>query len=329
VLNTPHPLEHTARELGTTPELLREQLARARAAVYAARLERVPPLLDDKVLAAWNGLMIEAMAEGYRVLGDARYLESARRAARFVLEGLGRPDGGLYRTARGGLAHIPAFLEDYAYVSDALVSLYEVSGEARWLDEALRLGELMLRDFGAEGGALFHTPSAQSGLIARVREGHDGALPSPNAVAARALARLGHHFDRPELITRAESALTVYGASIARAPRAFATALRVLDFLLEGPTELVLVGVPGASDTEALARAVARVYLPNRLLTLSDPAHPNETPPARGKTLVLNQAALYVCRHFACQAPITSAEAVALALDQERAVREPRAALEV
>jgi uncharacterized protein YyaL (SSP411 family) len=328
VLNTPHPLEHTARELGTTPELLREQLTRARAAVYAARLERVPPLLDDKVLAAWNGLMIDAMAEGYRVLGDARYLESARRAARFVLDGLGRPDGGLYRTARGGLAHISAFLEDYAYVSDALVSLYEVSGERLWLDQALRLAELMLRDFGAEGGAFFHTPSEQGGLIARVREGHDGALPNPNAVAARALARLGHHFDRPELLARAESALTVYATSIARAPRAFATTLRVLDFLLEGPTELVLVGAPGAADTLALARAISGVYLPNRLQTLADPTQPSELPSARGKTLVAGQAALYVCRHFSCQAPITSAEAVPRALEQDRAGREPRAALE-
>jgi uncharacterized protein YyaL (SSP411 family) len=328
VLNTPRSLERTAADLGVSAEALREQLARSRRAVYAARAKRVPPLLDDKALAAWNGLMIEAMAEGYRVLRETRYLDSARRAAGFVLEHLRRPDGGLYRTARGGFAHIPAFLEDYAYVSDALVSLYEVSGEQRWLDEALRLAERMLRDFGAEGGAFFQTAKEQGKLIARVREGHDGALPSPNAVAAHALARLGHHFDRPELVARAESALTVYGAAIERAPRAFATTLRVLDFLLEGPTELVLVGAPGAPDTEALSRAIAGVFLPNRLLALSDPERANETPPARGKTSVAGRAALYVCRHFTCQAPITSADAVVRALDADRTSRESRPALE-
>jgi uncharacterized protein YyaL (SSP411 family) len=327
VLNTPRPLAAVAEDLGTSAELLQAQLTRSREAVYAARRERVPPLLDDKVLAAWNGLMIEAMAEGYRVLRDPRYLESAVRAARFVCERLARPDAGLYRTARAGKAHIRAFLEDYAYMSSALISLYEAGGDQRWLHDALRLGERLIRDFGAEGGAFFQT-EAEGELIARVREGHDGALPNPNAVAAHALLRLGHHFDRADLLARAEAALTVYAASIARIPRAFPTALRVLTLLLEGPTELVLVGAPAAPDTEALSRALARVYLPNRQLTLCAPDEASDLPAARGKSLVAGKAALYICRHFTCQAPITEPEAVAAGLEADRVDRSPRPALE-
>ncbi|HWA73882.1 MAG TPA: thioredoxin domain-containing protein [Polyangiaceae bacterium] len=318
VLNTPLPLERVAEDLGVSADALRAQLTRSREAVYAARKQRVPPLLDDKVLAAWNGLMIEAMAEGYRVLRDPRYLDSAKRAAEFVCEHLKRPDGGLYRTARGGFAHIPAFLQDYAYVSDAFISLYEASGERRWLDQALLFGERILREFAEESGAFFNTQDDPSALIARVREGHDGALPSENAVAARALARLGYHLDRPELIARAEAALTPYAAAIERAPRAFATTLLTLEFLLEGPTELVIAGTPGAADTEALARAVASVFLPNRLVALAAPDAPNDTPLTRAKTPVAGKAALYICRQFACEAPITDATTVRAALRTAR-----------
>jgi uncharacterized protein YyaL (SSP411 family) len=318
VLNTKLPLERVAEDLGTSPEELRDKLARSRAAVYAARKQRVPPLLDDKVLAAWNGLMIEAMAEGYRVLRDARYLDSAKRAAEFVCRHLKRPDGGLYRTSRGGFAHIPAFLQDYAYVSDALISLYEASGERRWLDRALGFAERILSDFAEESGAFFNTRHDPDALIVRVREGHDGALPNENAVAARALARLGYHLDRPELIARAEAALTPYAASIERAPRAFASTLLTLEFLLEGPTELVIAGTPGAADTEALSRAVANVFLPNRLIALANPEAPSDTPLTRAKAPVDGRAALYICRQFTCEAPITDAAAVPAALRSAR-----------
>src|SRR6185369_6459915 len=153
VLHRAHRIEDAARSLGVEPAALERSLARSRAALFEVRSARVPPLLDDKVIAAWNGLMIAAMAEGFRVLRDRQYLDSAERAARFVLERLRRPDGGLYRTARGGRAHLDAYLEDYAFVSDALVTLYEAGGAESFLHEALALAERLLADFGAEDGA--------------------------------------------------------------------------------------------------------------------------------------------------------------------------------
>ncbi|MEB2311284.1 MAG: DUF255 domain-containing protein [Sorangiineae bacterium] len=277
-------------------------LDEARRLVYAARRERVPPLLDDKVLTSWNALMIGAMSEGARVLGDARYRVSAERAAGFVLSRLRRPDGGLYRTARAGKAHLDGYLEDYAYLADALVDLYECGGSAEYLSEALRLAERALRDFGEPaGGAFYHTAHGHEALLVRTREGQDGAQPSPNAVAARALARLAAHFDRADLRERALGAVRAYGALIERHPRAFATALGVVDFLEGAPVELAFIGAP-----VALEREVAKHFLPNRLI-----AHgPGTLPLLEGKTA----PGLYVCRNFVCEAPITEPGAVAGAL---------------
>jgi len=318
--HTPHTLAYVAEELGMSVDALTAQLRESKAKVYAARQQRVPPLLDDKVLTAWNGLMIEAMALGYRVLGDARYLESAERAAHYLLRELSRPDGGLYRTARAGTAHIPAFLEDYAYLADALVSLYEASFDLSWLQRAETLAQRIVRDFSAEEpGAFFHTASDAETLIRRTREGHDGALPNPNAVAARALARLGVLLDRDDFSERATAAVVAYGQQIERVPRAFATTLSLVDFLLEGATELVLVGERDAPDTRAFASAIAQLYNPNGVLLHSAPSKPSQSPLAQGKTLLADRATLYVCRHGSCQRPIDDTELLRSALEAHRA----------
>jgi hypothetical protein len=327
VLNTPRGLERVANELGWDEARLSQVLERAKSKALAARRARVPPLLDDKILTAWNGLMIDAMAEGYRVLRRPAYLESAERAASFILEKLTRDDGGLYRTARNGKSHIPAFLSDYAYFADALVSLYEASGKPSWLDRALGLCERMILDFGREGGGFFNTAETHESLIARVREGHDGALPSANSVAARVLSRLSFHLDREDLRARAADAIVDYGKPIARSPRAFASALCVADLLLQGPTELLLLGPSERGDTRALAEALAPHYLPNRVLALLDPERPHDTPLTRGKSLVNGHAALYVCRNFACQAPLTSPDEIDSALVADAMTREPSSEL--
>jgi uncharacterized protein YyaL (SSP411 family) len=307
VLSRRRTLDEAAAALGEPRDVLEASLARSRAALYEARKQRVPPLLDDKVIAAWNGLMIGAMAEGFRVLRDRRYLESAERAAAYAWSTLRRPDGGLYRTARHGRAHLGACLEDYAYLTDAFVSLYEAGGALVWLDRALELGERMLADFAdADSGAFFSTARGHEKLVARPREGHDGALPNANAVAARSLARLARHFDRPELAERAASALDAFGAMVSRAPRAFATALVTLDFLREPPVELVVAGRAGAPDREALEAALAARYLPRRVVAHVEPGEPVRAglPLLAGKTDVGGRAALYVCRNYACERPL-------------------------
>ena len=314
--NTPSSLAEVAARLAIAPADLETSLARARLLVYRARLLRFPPGLDDKVLTAWNGLMIGALAEGHRVLGDPRYLDAAVRAAEFVLARLRGPDGRLLRTYRAGVAHLPAYLEDHAYLADAHVDLSEAGGPSRFLREAEALAERMRADFADEAGGFFSTARDHEPLIVRPREGHDGATPSANAVAARALARLSYHLDRADLREDAARALRAYGRAIARQPRAFPMSLVAVDLLADGPIELAFVGRRGAPDLTALQSEAGGHFLPNRIVAHLDPldASPDALPLLAGKAMVEGRAALYVCRDFACQRPIVDPSDVETAL---------------
>ncbi len=313
--NTPRPLAEVAIALGITAAELQTTLDAARLELYAARSGRVPPALDDKILTSWNGLMIAALAQAARVLGQPRYRAAAAGAADFLLQTLVRPDGRLLRTYRAGKAHLAAVLEDYAYLCDGLIELYQAGGGARFLTAARRLAEIVVTDFAAaDGGGFFSTARDHEALLVRRRDGWDGATPNPNALAAWALARLAHHFGEPQLRTAAIGALEAYGGMMKRAPRAFATALCALDFLLEGPVELALIGRHGAPDYQALRSACDRPYLPHCILQHGDGAEALSTPLLAGKPPVAGAAALYICENYTCQAPIVDAAAVAPAL---------------
>jgi uncharacterized protein YyaL (SSP411 family)/aryl-alcohol dehydrogenase-like predicted oxidoreductase len=326
--NTPRSLAEVAKELGLQPGVLQERVTRARARVYEARQQRVHPLLDDKVLLSWNALMVGALAEGHRILRERRYLDAAVRAARYVTTTLVRPDGGLYRTARAGRVHLEAYLEDYAFLADALLDLYEAGGDPEWLSEALAFTERMVVDFeDKHDGGFFATSHTHEPLIVRPREMNDGAIPSANAVAARVLARLSFHLGRAELRDLAVRTVRAFGREIERLPRGFTGALGVVDFLLEPPLELVVAGAADDHATEAFHAQLARRFLPNRVLAHATPeALENEAlelPLIEGKA---SSPAVYVCRNFVCHAPVTSpnrvAGAVEAALDLSQAARQ-------
>ncbi len=324
ILNTSRTGPRVAKSLGLTEEALEARIAPMRARLLEARSKRVPPALDDKVLTAWNGLMISAFADGARVLGDPTYLDAGRRAADLVLGSLRRADGTLLRSWRAGQAGIDAFLEDHAYLGEALVDLYEAGGPEALLHEALAIAERIRSGFAAPEGGFYSTAAAGEALVLRHREGHDGAIPSANAKAALLLARLSVHFDRSDLRSEAEAALRAYGKAIARQPRAFAWSLMAADFLLEGPVELALVGSGPARD--ALWRAASARFLPHRVVAHQE-SGTSALPLLAGKTPVNGRAALYVCRNFACQAPVTEASEVAQALDGWSAGAAPAASL--
>jgi uncharacterized protein YyaL (SSP411 family) len=309
-----------AKELGISEDELRASLLRSRPLLYQARQKRIPPLLDDKILVAWNGLMIEALASAARAFPGFGYAESAAKAAAFIAQKLAREDGGLYRTYRAGKAHLSAYLEDYAYLAQGLVSLYEATGDAQHLDEATRIAKRLRTDFGdAQGGPFYQTAHDHEQLITRVRDGHDGALPNANAIAAHALARLARHHGRPEWEERSREALRGYAKSVERLPRAFGSTLNALDFLCEASLEVVLVGTPGDADYDALSVELGKRYLPNRVEARLRPGAFTSSPLAEGKALVGGKAALYVCRNFACLAPVTTpAAAAALLVPGER-----------
>ncbi|HZC82694.1 MAG TPA: aldo/keto reductase, partial [Nitrospiraceae bacterium] len=314
--NRLRPIEAVAKELNLTIDELYETIHRVRPLLYRARQERVPPGLDDKIITAWNGMMLSAMAEAGRVLGINRYIDGAKRAADFLLSMHPTTQGTLLRTSRQGRAHLDGVLEDYAYLAEGLIDLYEASGQERYLSAALQFGERMVNSFRDEDqGGFFTTAKTHEALIIRAREGADGATPSGNAVAVSALARLSFHYDRRDLRDAAIGGIRAYGRQIAQYPRAFAKSLAAVDLLAEGPIELALVGAPNDPGLEALQLAVREEFLPRRVIASIDGTHPPSGHPLLdGKGLVEGKAALYICRNFSCQRPLTNPREVAESL---------------
>ena len=324
VVNTPTSLAEVAADLDLDEAQLSDLLARAIDKLYAARQERVPPLLDDKILTSWNALMIGAMAECGRVLSEERYCQGATAAADAVMATMCREDGGLFRTRRKGKSHLDAYLEDYAYLSDALVDLYEATGEVRQLERARDLAERMVKDFhDSDAGGFFNTAHDHEKLVVRMRDGQDGAIPSANAMAARALVRLSWHLGKSDLRELALGAIRAHGKLIERAPRAFCASLRVVDALLEGPVEAVLAGL--TEDAGELLTELGRHYLPNRMIVCGDASlAPKEL--LAGKGPVKGKPAMYLCRNFSCAAPASDGAQLAAQLTADRvAATEARA----
>ena len=314
--NRLRPIEAVMKELNLTVDELDETVQRVRPLLYRARQQRVPPGLDDKIITAWNGMMISTMAEAGRVLGIGRYIDGAMKATDFLLQVHRTAEGTLLRTSRQGRAHLDGVLEDYACLAEGLIALYEACGHERYLTTALQLGERMVQSFRDEDhGGFYTTAKTHETLIIRAREGADGATPSGNAIAVSALARLSFHYDRQDLREAAIGGIRAYGLQIARYPRAFAKSLTVVDLLAEGPVELAFVGTPHDPGLEALHLAVREVFLPHRVIAANDGMDKSASHPLLvGKQLVEGKAALYICRNFSCQRPLTDPQEVTEAL---------------
>ena len=269
-----------------------------RAKLFDVRERRPKPLRDDKAIAAWNGLMLAALAESGRRLERPDWLAAARELAGFLLGPLSS-DGRLHRTWRDGVAKGTGYLEDYANVAHGLYELHVATGELRWLYEAHRLARLAVELFGDEElGGFFLTPSDGERLVARQKDLDDNPTPSGNSMLAFVLLRLARIWGDDELERRAVGVLRLVRDVIPRAPSAFGWALCALDLHLSAPRELAIVGGP---ETE-VARAALRGLDPNAVVAFG-PA--DDVPLLAGKTLVEGQPAVYVCERFACRAPVT------------------------
>ncbi len=269
-----------------------------RAKLFDVRERRPKPLRDDKAVAAWNGLMLAALAESGRRLERPDWLAAARELAGFLLGPLSS-DGRLHRTWRDGVAKGTGYLEDYANVAHGLYELHVATGELRWLYEANRLARLAVELFGDEElGGFFLTPSDGERLVARQKDLDDNPTPSGNSMLAFVLLRLARIWGDDELERRAVGVLRLVRDVIPRAPSAFGWALCALDLHLSAPRELAIVGGP---ETE-VARAALRGLDPNAVVAFG-PA--DDVPLLAGKTFVERQPAVYVCERFACRAPVT------------------------
>jgi uncharacterized protein YyaL (SSP411 family) len=282
-------------------------LVEARRALYEARAKRVWPGLDDKRLTSWNALAIAALAEAGAVLGREDYLDAARECAGFVLGSLRDEEGRLLRTYRDGDARLNAYLEDHAFLLEALLTLYEASFELRWFEAARALGDEMITRFAdAERGGFFSTSDDHEELIARRKEVGDHPIPAGNSAAALGLLRLEALTGEREYGSRVEGVLRLFAKTAIQHPESFAHLLQALDFHLEPTREVALIG----GDVAPLT-AIVRSDLRPRLVLAAGPEGSAEPPLLEGRTMIDGKPTAYVCENFACQLPVSSSEALA------------------
>jgi uncharacterized protein YyaL (SSP411 family) len=320
ILNLPKTIEQCARVLGRGLDELQSELRESRGRLFVERSKRVRPGLDDKVLTSWNGLMIDALARAGAALGRPQYLQSAAAAARFLLEQLRTENGRLLHCWRRGDGRHNAYLEDYAALAGALVTLYESAFDERWIEEAVRLVDEILDRFQDRNeGGFFFAASDHEPLIARKKDMLDSAVPSGGGLAAMTLLRLGKLGGRSDYLAAAEAALAASVELIRRAPMGAGQLLLALDTFL-GPTpEIVVLGSGNQEqDTQVLSR-VHRLFVPNKVVAFRDGANSQDGCAAlsglfEGKEPIAPGPTVFVCQDFACKAPVSGKDAALAAL---------------
>ena len=308
ILNVANEAGSVTRWLNISEQDLNASLQRSRETLLASRAGRIPPATDTKVITAWNGLAIDALAQAGAQLGEPRFIAAAERAAAFILDHMHTADGALLRIHAGGRASVQAFLEDYAALADGCLSLYEATADEAWFAHGQRLAEEMCARFwDDEHGAFFGVAHDGEELIARRKPTQDGATPSGNAVAARAMTRLYALTAEGRWADRVESSRHAFSAFLERAPTMLGDFVSALDWLEQHRT----VAVVGSADDPEVRQmlAVARGGEPHpTVVMLRDPAQPTVVPQLADKPATDGRATAYVCRGFACSAPVHSAE---------------------
>jgi uncharacterized protein len=295
---------------------LRERIDRWKRRLLEVRDSRIKPGRDEKILTAWNGLMIGALAMAGAVLDKPAYLNAARSAARWILKEMRQPDGRLLRTTIvGSPAKLNAYLEDYSYLIDGLVSLYEATFEQRWIDSARDLARTMIdRFWDAKDGGFFYTGHDHESLIARTKDPHDNATPSGNAMAVTGLLRLAALTGDADLQEKAERTLALFRGVMNDQPLAAGQMLIALDFHLGPVREIVVVGDPASSAYREMMRFVRSKSRP-RIVVAGVALGETSTLPLLADRATAEPVRVYVCEGSACRMPVTTIEAVAKLLD--------------
>jgi uncharacterized protein YyaL (SSP411 family) len=285
-------------------EIDRDLLERARAKLYEVRSHRVWPGLDDKRLTSWNALMISALADAGAVLERADYLDAARACAQFILTDLRDSDGRLLRTYKDGRASLNAYLEDHAFLAEALLDLYEATFETRWFSEARTLADVMIERYADPQGGFFTTSIDHEQLVTRPKDIQDHPIPSGNNSAAFALVRLAAFTGEHEYEQRALAVFRLLHEPAARHPQAFAHLLQAMHFHFAPPREVALVG----RQIEPLVRVIRSAFRPSVVAAAMQPGDEEaqrEIPLLRDRSEVDGKAAAFVCMKFVCQLPVT------------------------
>ncbi|XP_076243421.1 spermatogenesis-associated protein 20 isoform X2 [Calliopsis andreniformis] len=325
-------LEKTAEEFDLTVAKTKDCLKEACSILYKARSARPRPHLDDKIITAWNGLMISGLARGGIAVGNKQYIEYATDAAKFIERYLFDKDKRIllrscYRDDKDAIMQtslpIPGFLDDYAFVVKGLLDLYEANLDERWLKFAEELHDIQDELFWDEtNGGYFSTTTKDPAIILRLKEVHDGAEPSGNSIAAENLLRLADYLDRNELKDKAVRLFEAFGHMLVQRPIAVPQLVSALVRYHDDATQIYVVGKRGAKDTDDLLHVIYKYLIPGRILLVADHDESDSILFRKNEHLrkmksVDSQATAYVCRHRTCSLPVTNPEQLATLLNQQ------------
>ncbi|MDY6968238.1 MAG: thioredoxin domain-containing protein [Spirochaetota bacterium] len=299
----------------------RFNIEEARKNLFDIREKRIHPLKDDKILTAWNGLMIAAFAKGYKALGDQVYIDTAKKAADFILKNLRNPNGILFRRYREGEAAYSGYLNDYAFFIWGLIELYEATFDISYLEEALSINEVMINNFwDEEHGGFYFSGKANETLFIRTKEAQDGALPSGNSVATLNFLRLFRFTGNFKLENMADQLIQYFSNQISCYPIGFTHFLSALYYSVYPAVEIIIVGSPDDETAKKMIEIVRNKFLPNSITIFhnidSDDKRILEISPfIKDMDLIDNRAAVYICEGYACKTPITDCDILKLEVD--------------
>jgi uncharacterized protein YyaL (SSP411 family) len=315
ILHLSQTLAYWAAEFGVNETELRAEMKALRAELLAAREKRIKPGKDDKVLVNWNSLAIDALARAAGALDEPRYLEAAVRAADIILAEMRDANGRLLHTWRAGRASLAAYLDDYAGLAGALVTLYEATFDERFLREAMQLADVLLAQFhDPRAGGFFFTAADHEQLLARHKDWQDSSVPSGSALAATVLLRLARLTGNETYESAALETMQSLASLMSESPLAVGQMLLCVDFYLGPAREIVLLGDLASPTTQSILQALRQAYLPRRVVAFHNAGEPvaNDSPLApllAGKTARADEPTLFVCEQFTCQAPVVGAQA--------------------
>jgi uncharacterized protein YyaL (SSP411 family) len=318
ILHLTVSLDQIAKMFGRPLDEVAASIDSSKAILFAAREQREKPFRDEKILTSWNGLMLSGMVQAYNVLGDAEALQAVHDTITF-LQGHMLRDGRLLSVYKDGQAKLNGYLDDYAFLSAALLDAFEATFTPAYFDLAQRLIDTMLEEFwDTEQGGFFFTGKSHEALIERTKSVYDQAIPSGTSVATRTLLRLYHYTGKADYLQRAEQVLHLARRHMEQQPFGVGSLLTTLDFYVRKPQEIVLIGTPDAEDTQAMLRALHQQYISNKVLFQIDPQQVTSALEAlpflrdvlAGKAQVDGKATVYVCHNFTCSLPVTDPEAL-------------------
>jgi uncharacterized protein YyaL (SSP411 family) len=327
VLYENHSLAETAKKFGMTEGRTSQILNDAKQKLSTQRALRPRPPVDTKIITSWNGLMISALAKASQALDEPKYLDAANRAKSFLQTHVYQPASGkLKRRYRAGSADIDGYLDDYAFLTQGILDLYEASFDVRLLSWAVRLQRAQDRLFWDDKqGGYFTTSGQDRSILLRTREAYDGVEPSPNSVAAIDLLRLWQVTDQQSYKDRADKTLAAFAPRLQQMPETMPYMMSALDFSLAKHRQIVIAGVPGADDTRALVRLIWQRYIPNRVLLLADGAEGQKQlalwlPLLASVTRKQGRATAYICENYVCNLPTADPATVARLLDGSQVI---------